>query len=62
MILKNLDSGGTTNMLCSDSPRKFGFLSEVLYLDSNGELVSDFPPGGGFLAILAVLRALFGVF
>ena len=30
----------------------------MLYLDSNGELVSDIPPGGGFLAILAVLRAL----
>ena len=50
--------GGTTNTLCSDSPRKFGFSSEVLYLDSNGELVTGIPPGGGFSAILAVLRAL----
>ena len=27
----------------------------MLYLDSNCELVSDFPPGGGFLPVLRAL-------
>ena len=44
---------GTTNTLCSDSPRKFGFLPEVLYLDPNIESVTQLHAKWRFWAILS---------